>query len=396
MRLPPILSTQIVFGLVLAAWYFQPWSDVPVNSHQAQAASPDASLYVETAKDFQVEEAVTGLELPWDLAFLTDTDILVTEKVGRLQRIDLKTGQRAPIRGLPEVAVVGQGGLHAVTLHPAFAQNGLIYLSYAAQVGKGVYTTRLMRARLQGDALTGQTVLLSAVAETGVGHHFGGAVLFDPQGYLYLSVGDRGDRHDAQNLGRHNGKILRLKDDGSVPEDNPFRGVAGARPEIWSYGHRNPQGMGLDPATGQIWAVEHGPRGGDELNRILRGRNYGWPVITYGKEYVGGSIGEGTAKEGMEQPVHWYVPSIATAGMSYYGGGIFPQWKDSVFIAALKGQHLNRVQLSRDGRFVKEERLLHSRGLRMRSVKPSPRGEVWVVTDNGVILRLFEPAATRG
>lgn len=397
MRANPILMVVFFGTLAFAGWWFRPWADSPPRLlffNEAVAAPAGAGLYKDGADGFAVEVMAEGLQLPWDIAFIGDKEILVTEKRGGFVRIDLATGQKTGISGVPEVAAVGQGGLHAVTLHPQFATDGphrgLIYLSYAARGDGGGNTTRLLRARLDGNALSEQKLLFSAVAESRAGHHFGGALVFDQQGFLYLSIGDRGDRDKAQDLSRHNGKIVRLKDDGSVPDDNPFRATAGALPEIWSYGHRNSQGMGIDAATGQLWSVEHGPRGGDELNRVERGRNYGWPVITYGKEYVGGSIGEGTSKAGMEQPVHYYVPSIATGGMSYYQSDYFPQWKDSVFIASLKDNHLNRVQL-RDDRFVKEERLLRDRGLRLRSVKLSPRGEVWVVSDDGVLLRLVRP-----
>ena len=391
MKFRPVLTIEILIAIGFAAWYFKPWQDRSIGFNEAVAAQGVQARYVEGEQGFRVDEVVRGLELPWDMAFLSNAEILVTEKGGRLLRVDLASGRKTAISGVPESLIVGQGGLHAVVLHPEFANNQLVYLSYAAQTGKDRYTTRLSRGRLDGDALKDVQLLISTQAETGKGQHFGGAILFDREGYLYLSIGDRGDRADAQNLGRHNGKLLRLKDDGSVPADNPFVNTPGALPEIWSYGHRNPQGLGLDP-SGQVWAVEHGPRGGDELNLIQRGKNYGWPVITYGKEYVGGSIGEGTAKEGMEQPVHYYVPSIATGGMSYYSGAAFPQWKDSVFITSLKDNHLNRVQL-REGRFVSEERLLRDRELRLRSVRVSPAGEIWVVSDNGVILRLSAPSS---
>ncbi|MGQ0698234.1 MAG: PQQ-dependent sugar dehydrogenase [Panacagrimonas sp.] len=381
MRLPSAVRLLLFIVPILLVGYWQPWSGTPqwLVLNESQAASAEGS------GEFSVEVAVKDLTLPWDLAFISDDEILVTEKAGRLLRINLRTGKRSEVSGMPTVTVAGQGGLHAVTLHPAFASNGLIYLSHAVKSGSGV-TTQFVRARLDGNALKDLTVLLKAVAETRSGNHFGGAMAFDAKGFLYLSVGDRGERDEAQNLANHHGKILRLKDDGSVPADNPFVNTPGARPEIYSYGHRNPQGMSLDAGTGQLWAVEHGPRGGDEVNRILPGRNYGWPVITYGKEYVGGSIGEGTAKPGMEQPVHHYVPSIATAGMAYYQGDLFPQWKDSIFIAALRGT-LSRVQL-KDGRFVLEQRLLEDRKLRLRAVRVSPRGELWVVADEGVILRV--------
>ncbi|MGQ0529371.1 MAG: PQQ-dependent sugar dehydrogenase [Panacagrimonas sp.] len=388
MRIRPWLLLTF-FGLLgFAAWYLKPWADPRPSLAliDAVAAESEHNRYTEVSLGYTAQPVVQGLELPWDVAFLGDTEILVTEKVGRLTRIHLQTGERSAITGMPAVTVHGQGGLHAVVLHPDFATNGWLYLSYAAPAPAGGYTTHFTRARLQGSALTEQKLLLQAQANTGKGQHFGGAMVFDRDGFLFLCVGDRGERDDAQNLGRHNGKILRLHDDGRVPTDNPFVKVAGALPEIYSYGHRNPQGMDLDAATNQIWAVEHGPRGGDEINRVLPGRNYGWPVITYGKEYVGGKIGEGAAKDGMEQPVHYYVPSIATGGMAYYAGAAFPQWQGSVFVAALRG-HLNRVQL-KDGRYVKEERLLTDQHLRVRSVRISPSGELWVVADDGVILKL--------
>lgn len=351
----------------------------------AQAAAQGLS----DTDQFAVEIAVKNLVAPSDLAFISEDEILVTEKAGRLWRVNLADGSRTAVTGIPSVTVAGQGGLLAVILHPAFASNGLIYLSHAIR-GEGGVTTQFVRARLEGATLKDQTVIIRTAAESRSGDHFGGAMAFDAQGYLFMSVGDRGDRRKAQKLSVHNGKILRLKDDGSVPPDNPFANTPDALPEIYSYGHRNPQGMGLDPGSGQLWAVEHGPRGGDEINRILPGRNYGWPVITYGEEYFGGKIGVGVAKSGMEQPVHYYVPSIATCGMTYYRHALFPQWKDSIFIAALSG-HLNRVQL-KDGRFEREERFLEDGGLRLRSVRVSPRGELWVIAEEGMILRLHKPA----
>lgn len=390
MRVNPLLLGTFALTLAFGAWTLRqrdPDGRSALFFNQAEAAAPgEVRSYSSEAGDFSVQVAVDGLELPWDLVFLGDKEILITEKPGRLTRINLETGTRTLVQGTPQVALYGQGGLFAVALHPAFASNGLLYLSYAAKTQTRRYTTRLMRARLVGNELVDQKLLFSAAPELDARQHFGGALLFDQRGFLYLSVGDRGQRDQAQNLGSQLGKIFRFKDDGSVPDDNPFRNVPGALPEIYSYGHRNPQGMSLDPATGQIWAVEHGPQGGDELNRILPGRNYGWPVITYGQEYGGGWIGK-TQREGMEQPVHWYVPSIATGGMAFYDSETFPGWKGSVFIAALKGEHLNRVQL-RNGKFVSEERLLKGL-LRVRSVKVSPSGELWVIGDNGVVLRVF-------
>ncbi|TDU28339.1 glucose/arabinose dehydrogenase [Panacagrimonas perspica] len=390
----------IVLGLVagVAAWFWQPWQEggrkrLFAMVEASQAASDgglSASAVISDAKGgLEADIVVRDLSLPWDLAFLGDSEILVTEKGGSLWRIDLGSGERRKITGTPDVRVQGQGGLHAVLLHPKFSDNGLIYLSYAAagEDGKGA-VTHFMRARLDGTRLTEQKLLLRTKAPGDRGQHFGGAMVFDRDGYLFVSVGERGYRDDAQKLSSHNGKILRLHDDGSVPKDNPLVDTPGALPEIWSYGHRNPQGLALDPVSGRIYEAEHGPQGGDEINVIERGRNYGWPVITYGREYgTGIRIGEGTTRPDIVPPLHYYVPSIATAGIAYYAGDAFPQWKNSLFVAALRG-HLNRVQLNPDGTFAKEERLLSDRDLRIRAVRVSPKGALFVVADDGVILQV--------
>lgn len=392
MRVPSLLLIVLAAVSAAAVWLWQPWEPTRKSIFGlvsvVEAAPPmDVALVSRGDAELALDAVAKGFELPWDLAFLSKTELLVTEKAGALWRLDLPSGERRRVTGLPEVRVQGQGGLHAVIPHPRFAENGWIYLSYAAPDDRGA-NTHFLRARLVGDALTEPKRLLAARAPAGRGQHFGGAMAFDREGYLYLSVGDRGERDDAQSLSTHNGKILRLHDDGRVPVDNPYGNMPGALPEIWSYGHRNPQGLALDAATGRLWEAEHGPQGGDEINLIQRGRNYGWPVITYGREYgTGFKIGEGTAREDVAAPVHYYAPSIATAGMAFYDGAMFPEWKNSVFVAALRG-HLNRVQLDDQGRFVKEERLLGDLNLRMRGVRMSPNGELWVITDNGVILRI--------
>lgn len=388
--LPVLLVAVTAFGV----WVWQPWETSRKRFFdlvaQADAAPPDhVQLRSDREAGLDVQMVAKGFTLPWDVVFPSPTDLLVTEKGGQLWRVNLDSGERAAIAGMPQVKVQGQGGLQAVVLHPQFADNGLIYLSYAAppEDGKGA-TTHFMRAKLSGTQLSDQTVLLRAKAPASRGQHFGGAMVFDRDGYLFVSVGDRGERDDAQKLSSHNGKILRLHDDGSVPKDNPFVDTPGALPEIWSYGHRNPQGLALDPVSGRIYEAEHGPQGGDEINVIERGRNYGWPVITYGREYgTGLKIGEGTTRADVRAAVHTYVPSIATAGIAYYNGDAFPQWKNSVFVAALRG-HLNRVQLNADGTFAKEERLLADRNLRIRAVRVSPKGELVVVADDGVVLRV--------
>jgi glucose/arabinose dehydrogenase len=393
MALRPIYVVALVGVLCAAAWVWQPWQ--PDRRHffdvmsTVEAAPEGVATLSSAAAGIHPKIVAQDLKLPWDIAFLSDTEALVTEKAGAMYRVDLATGTKQAVAGMPSVRVQGQGGLHAVLLHPNFAENGLLYLSYAAPPpdGNGA-TTHFMRAKLSGTQLTDQKLLLQAKAPTGAGQHFGGAMAFDRDGYLFVSVGDRGTREDAQKLTSHNGKILRLHDDGRVPKDNPFVDTPGAMPEIWSYGHRNPQGLSFDPATGALYEAEHGPQGGDEINRIERGRNYGWPVITYGREYgTGFKIGEGTTRKDVPPPVHYYVPSIATAGIAYYAADLFPQWKHSVFVASLRG-HLNRVQLTAEGRFVQEERLLTDAGLRVRAVRVSPKGEIYVVADDGVIVRL--------
>lgn len=385
MNITPRLLITLMAALTGVTWAQRPW-DAPTGASFENAALPGGiGHYTLGHPGFDVDVVVDDLEAPWDFAFLPGDGLLVTEKRGRLLRIDLQTGHRRPVSGVPEVAAIGQGGLFAVVLHPAFAQNHLLYLSFAAPAPGG-YTTRLLRGRLEGDQLLDVAVIFSASAPTEVGHHFGGAVEVDPAGYVFLSIGDRGEPGRAQDLGSHQGKIVRLLDDGRIPAENPFVGKAGALPEIWSFGHRNPQGLARS-ASGTLWSTEHGPRGGDELNRIEPGKNYGWPIVSHGEEYTGGPVGEGSMKAGMEPPVHYYVPSIATAGLAIYEGERIPTWKDSLLIPSLRAHHLNRVQLQ-GGRFEREERVIRNFGRRMRSVRISPSGEVWVSSDQGKILRL--------
>lgn len=326
------------------------------------------------------------LSIPWGLAFLPDGRMLVTERRGRMNIIDPASGQSIRLEGLPPIADGGQGGLLDVALHPDYAQNGWIYFSYSTQVRRK-RTTRVARAKLTGNSLTGLEVLFTAEPYFGTRHHFGSRLVLDGRGYLFITVGDRRNRHEAQALTGHMGKVIRLHDDGRVPDSNPFAGQTGARAEIYSYGHRNPQGLALHPETSELWEHEHGPRGGDEVNVIYPGRNYGWPVITYGKEYIGGRIGEGTHKAGMEQPVKYYVPSIAPSGMAFYTGERFPGWRGNLFIGAMVLEHLNRLVL--DGqRVVDEERLLTELEFRVRNVVQGPDGLLYLLVDKGMILRL--------
>lgn len=343
------------------------------------------------AESFRVITLADGLEHPWGMAFLPDGGVLITERPGRLRLYRNGVLEPEPITGLPRIAPVGQGGLLDIALHPDYRDNGWLYLSYAA-AGPGGVGTEVARARLQGRRLVDLQRLFALQPKSGTGRHFGSRLRFDRRGYLYITLGDRGDRARAQRLDDHAGSVIRLHDDGRVPRDNPFIDRDGARPEIYSYGHRNPQGMALHP-NGEIWIHEHGPQGGDELNRILAGRNYGWPVITYGVNYVIGTpIGEGTAKPGMEQPLHYWVPSIAPSGMAFYRGDRFPAWRGDLFIGSLKFRLLVRLRL--DGMtVVDEERLLQGELGRIRDVRNGPDGYLYLLTDesDGKLVRL-EPA----
>ncbi len=345
---------------------------------------------------FRVVTMTRGLEHPWGLAFLPDGRRLVTERPGRLRLVAADgTLDPQPVTGLPTIAIHGQGGLLDVALHPGFAENGLIYLSYAAR-GEGGVGTEVARGRLVDHRLENVEVLFRQQPKSSGGRHFGSRLVFDRQGYLYITLGDRGEQERAQKMDDLAGKIVRLHDDGRIPADNPFADRPGARPEIYSLGNRNVQGAALHPVTGELWAQEHGPQGGDEVNVIRAGRNYGWPVITYGVEYVVGTkIGEGTHKPGMEQPLHIWVPSIAPSGMAFYQGDRFPRWRGDLFVGALKDQMLVRLRFDGEKR-VKEERLLKGVLGRIRDVRAGPDGYLYLLTDSpdGVIARL-EPTDAR-
>jgi glucose/arabinose dehydrogenase len=335
----------------------------------------------------------SGLQNPWGLAFLPDGRMLVTERPGRMRIVTTDGKLGAPLQGLPKVEAVGQGGLLDVALDPKFTENALVYWSYSEadpQGGRG-NSTAVARARLDGDRLADVNVIFRQAPKFASNAHFGSRLVFARDGRLFVTLGDRFSRRDdAQLLGNHHGKIVRIESDGRVPSDNPFVGRAGALPEIWSYGHRNVQGAALHPASGELWIDEHGPQGGDELDIALPGKNYGWPMITYGAEYGSGAkIGEGTAKAGIEPPLTHWVPSIATSGLAFLTSDRYPGWKGSVFIGALRAQLLVRLEL--DGRkVVREERLLQDFGERIRDVRQGPDGWLYLLTDstNGRIVRL--------
>lgn len=323
------------------------------------------------------------LNAPWGMAFLPDGRILVTEKTGQLRMIENGNLLPQPVADAPKVVDSGQGGLLDVALHPQYAQNGWIYLSYSARGADGV-GTEVMRAKLQGMSLTGSEVVFSQTPKISGGNHFGSRIVFDREGYMYITMGDRGDKDRAQRLEQHIGKVVRLHDDGRVPADNPFVGKSPAQPEIFSLGHRNVQGAAVHPASGKIWTHEHGPQGGDEINILAPATNYGWPVITYGVNYfIGTKIGEGTHKAGMAQPLYKWVPSIAPSGMVFYTGDAYPGWKNSLFIGALKFQMLVRLTLDGD-KVVKEERLLQGIG-RVRDVRQGPDGLLYLLADNKLL-----------
>jgi glucose/arabinose dehydrogenase len=339
-----------------------------------------------------------GLDRPWSVAFLPDGRMLVTERAGRL-RVVGKDGRLdpAPVAGLPRVDAQGQGGLMDVVLHPGYASNGWIYWTYAQKDAEGRNGTEVARGKLAGAPgawrMENVEVIFRMAPKSGSGQHFGSRLVFDRAGLLYVTLGDRGDKDRAQKLDDHAGKILRLTDDGKPAPGNPFAGQVGARPEIYSLGNRNVQGAALHPKTGVLWATEHGPQGGDELNVIKAGTNYGWPVITYGTNYVTGTkVGEGTAKAGMAQPVKHWSPSPALAGMTFYEGDRFPQWRGDALLATMRAGTLLRVKLDGE-RVVEEEALLKGELPRVRDVRIGPDGLVYLLTDlpNGALLRI-EPA----
>jgi len=348
--------------------------------------------------EFRVVRIAEGLQNPWGLSFLPDGRMLVTERAGRL-RIVNRDGRVEPqaVFGLPAITPHGQGGLMDVALHPRFADNRLVYISFAARDSSGVGTEvargRLVEAKPGEGRLENVEIIFRQSPKGSTGRHFGSRLVFDAKGFLFITLGDRGEQERAQVPGDHAGSVIRLHDDGRVPADNPFVGKAGWKPEKYTLGNRNIQGAVLHPQSGQLWTHEHGPQGGDEINVIRAGVNYGWPVITYGVNYgLGTKIGEGTAKPGMAQPLHYWVPSIAPSGMAFYTGERFPRWRNDLFIGSLKFGVLVRLRMEGE-KVVKEERLLKGVLGRIRDVRSGPDGYLYLLTDesSGVIARL-EPA----
>ncbi len=336
--------------------------------------------------DYRVVPVAEGLVNPWSMTWLPTGDMLITERPGRLRIVRAGRLLPDPVQGVPAVHAQGQGGLLDVLPHPDFASNRLLYLSYSKPLEDGGSTTAVARGRFENDRLVGVRDIF--VADTRGNGHYGSRLAFDRDGFLFVTVGDRqappsGDLegHPAQDRSNHHGTINRLRDDGSVPDDNPFVGQEGIRPEIWSWGHRNPQGLAIDPETGAVWATEHGPQGGDELNLIRPGTNYGWPVVGYGVNYrTGLAIHEGTMREGMEGPVDLWIPSIATSGLAVYRGDRFPHWRGSLLVGGLAGQQIARLTLEGQ-RVVSEETLLQGLG-RVRDVRQGPDGYIYVALED--------------
>lgn len=359
------------------------------------AATPAAAFQTKAAKapqtDIKVETVASGLENPWGLQFLPDGRMLVTERPGRL-RIVARDGKLSqPVAGAPQVVAQGQGGLLDVHLAPDFASSGTLFLSFSEPREGGKSSTSIARGRLvldpSGGRLEGVTVIFRQALAAATSFHFGSRIVPNADGSLFVTTGDRGRlQEEAQNPASHIGKVLRIKADGTPASANPR--LAGWAPEVWSIGHRNIQGAALD-GDGNLWTVEHGARGGDELNRPEKGKNYGWPVITYGRDYSGSKIGEGTAKSGMEQPVYYWDPSIAVSGLTYYTGSLFPAWKGNLLTGGLSGAHLSRLVMD-GGKVVAEEQLLTGRGDRIRDVRQGPDGAIYLLVDarDGKIIKL--------
>lgn len=353
----------------------------------AVAALPTSALALETDRGaVTVSPVVTGLDAPWGVAELPDGSLLVTERDGAL--VYVAGGQAQDVRGVPRVVAQGQGGLLDITLARDFATSRTLFLTYSKPQGRGAGTA-LAGAELSADGTRLENLRDLFESEPGFrgGRHFGSRVVEASDGTLYLTIGDRGDRPSAQDRENHNGAIVRVNRDGSVPVDNPFVGQSGIQPEIWSYGHRNPQGAGLD-ARGTLWTAEHGARGGDEVNQVKRGANFGWPVISYGVHYSGGTIGEGTAQPGMEQPAFYWDPSMAPSGLMIYQGDMFPEWRGDMFVGSLKFSYISRLEVN--GSDVREvEQIEGDETLRVRDIVEAPDGSIlFISVGNGAVYRM--------
>jgi len=336
----------------------------------------------------EIQTIASKLGVPWGMALLPDNTMLITQREGILSKLDLNNGKLVSIHGLPKIKVKGQGGLFDIALAPNYESTKWVYFSYSKDI-KGQGATTLSRAKISNNELLNWQDLLITESTTKTNVHYGGRIAFDNYGHVFISVGERGVRANAQNLNNHAGSILRLNLDGSLPTDNPYIGNIDALSEIWTYGHRNPQGLFYNKQTQQLWAIEHGPRGGDEINLIQPAHNYGWPEISYGMEYNKDlPVGQGTAFEGMEQPIKTYVPSIAPSGLIQYSGNAIPEWTNNLLTGSLKLRHLNRIVLDNENHAIKEIRLLREVNGRIRNVIEDSNGWLYISTDDGRILRI--------
>jgi glucose/arabinose dehydrogenase len=353
-----------------------------------------AQQFEQSGTSYSVVPVVAGLVNPWSLAFLPNGDMLVTERPGRLRIVRSGKLDPQPVAGTPQVWATGQGGLLEVLPHPRFSENSLLYLTYSRPCSEGA-TTALMRGRFDGKALLDAKDLFVADNCNTGNPHFGSKLAFGRDGMLYMTIGERGDRERAQNLASHGGKVLRLREDGTAPPDNPFAGKAAQKPEIFTYGNRNAQGLAIHPDTGAVWANEHGPQGGDELNILEAGRNYGWPIASYGREYGpnGVRVSDRAWRDGVEEPVLTWLPSIGISGLIFYTGDKFPQWKGHVFVGGLSGLALHRLAFNEKGGLLGREALLTEVRQRIRDVRQGPDGNIYVAVDSnpGGVLRI-EPA----
>jgi len=338
-------------------------------------------------KNYKLEVVASDIAIPWGMAWLPDGTMLVTEKSGVLYHI--KNGAKTEIKNVPTVYTRGQGGLLDIVLHPDYAKNGWIYITYSSDEGEGNGgNTKLIRAKLLNESLTQIEPLYKATPNTTKGQHFGSRIVFDNDGYLYFSIGERGEEFvNPQDIKRDGGKIYRLNDDGSIPKDNPFVGQEGVKEAIYTFGNRNPQGMAKNPITGAIWANEHGPKGGDEINIIKKGANYGWPVVTYGVNYDGTQITAETEKNGIEKPIYYWLPSIAPSGMAFVTGDKYPDWKGHLLVGSLKFQYLELVKL-KGNEIIGREKIATDIG-RLRDVKQGPDGFIYIAVEEKGIVKII-------
>ena len=367
--------------LMIVIWF--------VFAIKAEDSDWDTRIVKTEKVSFQVETYADGFEIPWGMAFLPDNRMMVTDRIGDLWIVEKDGKDKVKVSGeIPNVRSKGQGGMLDVAVHPDFNTNSYIYLSYS-DYSENKSHTSLIRAKLVNNSLVNSQIIFRPEEKffNKRSLHFGSRIIFDDKGFIFFCIGDRGDRDLAQNLDMPNGKIYRIRDDGTVPIDNPFYYTKGAIKSIWSYGHRNPQGLAIHPSTRQLWEAEHGPRGGDEVNIILRGHNYGWPVITYGKNYSGTIISKLTHHEGMDQPVFHWTPSIAVCGIAFYEGSQFPEWKNNLLATSLKYERLHRVEL--DGMNMVKDEIIFEAESRVRDVEVGPDGIIYVaLEDPGRIVKL--------